>query len=65
MAAPFGRHGLRADGCCGEQAASGYAACPYGAFGQALYGVGHGTQPRGGFGGDVQKDFRRAPENFG
>jgi hypothetical protein len=59
MAAPFGRHGLRAHRHRGEQAPSGHAAGAYDAVGQALHGVGHRTRARRGFGRDVRDPVRR------
>ncbi len=50
MAAPFRRHGLRADRCAGEQASPGHAARPYDPVGQALHGLGHGAGTGAGFG---------------
>jgi trimethylamine:corrinoid methyltransferase-like protein len=46
MAAPFGRHGVRADRCAGEQAPSRHAAGAYDAVGQAVHGLGHRTLAR-------------------
>ena len=66
MAAPFRRHGVRADRCGREQAPSGHVASAYDPVGQTLYGVGHGTRARRGFGRDVQTAVRgrfRGPEH--
>ncbi len=54
LAAPFGRHGVRAGRSAGEQAAFRDGLCPYALQRQALYGLGHGAGAGAGHGRDVQ-----------
>ena len=58
VAAPFGRHGLRADRRRGEQAASRHAAGAHDALRQAVHGVGDGAGAGGRFGRDVPDPVR-------
>ena len=59
VAAPFRRHGLRADRHRGQQAASGHADGAHDAERQAVHGLGHRTGTGRGQRGDVQDPVRR------
>ena len=65
MAAPLGRHGLRADRRRGEQAPSRHAARAHDADRQAVHGLGDRAGAGRGFGRDVPDPVRRGPRRAG